>query len=58
MAAGTRQLKARNILFEFLDGNPRVLADVFSVGFVPEPSHEGRIKLAVEVVIASNLGLR
>jgi len=54
--AGARQCKSRNVVFELRSSYPRVLADVFAIGFQPELPHQRRIKVLIEVVITSVFG--
>ena len=54
--ARARELEQGNIFLEFVCGHPRMLADIFSVGFAPELLPQGRIKLFIKFVIAPTLG--
>src|SRR5580704_3665152 len=49
--ACARELEPGNVFLKFVCGQPRVLADVFPVGFAPELVPQGRIKLFIKVVI-------
>src|SRR6267143_4501488 len=54
--ACVRELEMGNVFLEFVCGYPRVLADIFSVGFVPELLPQRRIKPFIKLVIALPLG--
>src|ERR1700752_3550342 len=49
--ACARELDSGNVFLKFVCGQPRVLADVFPVGFAPELVPQGRIKLFIKIVI-------
>jgi hypothetical protein len=48
---GAGELEARDIFGEFFGSGPRVLADIFAVGFVAELLHQRRIEGFVQVVV-------